>query len=538
MKNNKNNQYNKKAKSKSKPKVLTKQRGYYYSSANINKRKELQKQFNNDNNNSQNDDINMKDDFLSKKKDNNPFRNNNNNNYNDNNDNKINSNNNNINNKNNINNLELYNKNNFLLNYIENERKELGIVLNKLKLINYSIGNIIYKPKIKNFEINKKLIREKELKEQEEINFNKNITNKIDEALNRANLALDNIRYLGKPKSSKPTNNNNYNYNYNNERNDNINNKYNYNEFKKEKEKMNLINLAQKCLDKYVDNIQINNSNHDEYFIAISKQRKLFKDAKEQLQSAKYRLRNSGSFFDEIYRNKFKNKNTNINNNKESVDLVFLGKEIFVKENIFIRINSFLKSEIFQKLFVKVLYNDNFIENQNINNNINNNILNNNDIYNIFSLWIIIKEIINLLNKIDNNNLGLSFIDKDINEIIFDFSYKENNLVYSSLNNYFLKNIIFDVIEKYLLFLNRKNNNSINFDENQIFTQDYHKLYELFFKLEQSKISQFIQKNIENNNNFINQNIMSNTKEELNYFRNIQSIFTNKGKYVCSIINK
>ena len=531
--NNKNIQNNKKAKSKSKPKVLTKQRGYYYSSANINKRKELQKQ-NNNNNNYQSEDINMKDGFIPKKKENSQ-----------NNINNMNINNNNINNNiNNINSLELYNKNSLLLNYIENERKEFSVVLNKLKLINYAIGNIILKPKIKNFEINKKLIREKELKEQEEINFNKNITNKIDEALNRANLALDNIRYLGKPKSSKPTNNNNYNEI--NDINNNINTKYNYNEFKKEKEKMNLINLAQKCLDKYVDNIQINNSNHDEYFISISKQRKLFKDAKEHLQSAKYRLRNSGSFFDDIFRNNFKKKK-NVNNNKEPVDLVVLSKEIFFKENIFLRMNSFLRSEIFKKLFVKVLYNDNFIDNnnnQNMNNNNNNNInnttLNNNDIYNIFSLWVIIKEIINMINKIDNNNnLGLAFIDKDINEIIIDTNNNnENNLEYTSLNNYFFKNTIFDVIEKYLLFLNRKNNNSINFDENQIFTQDYHKLYEIYFKLEQSKISQFIQNNIENNNSFINQNIMSNSKEELNFFRNIQSIFTNKGKYVCSIINK
>ena len=106
------------------------------------------------------------------------------------------------------------------------------------------------------------------------------------------------------------------------------------------------------------------------------------------------------------------------------------------------------------------------------------------------------------------------------------------------MNNYIFKNNIFDVIEKYLLFLNRKKNISVNSDENQIFSQDYHKLYKIIFKLEQSKISQFIQNNIENNNNFINQNIMTNTKEELNYFRNIQSIFVNKGKYICSIINK
>ena len=528
----KNNPFNKRPKSKSKPKVIAKKRGYYYSSANINKRKEFQKQSNNENNtvnnNINNEDIQNEDFFPKKKNAPSSFNINNDkiNNYNNNSSNITT-------NNTSINTLELYNKNNLLLNFIESERNKYSILLNKLKLLNYSIGNIILKPKIKNFEINKKLIREKEKKEQEEINFNKNISDKIDEALNKANMALDNIRYLGKTKNSKGPmiNNNNYNNNINEMNNNNLNTKYNYNEFKKEKEKMNLINLAQKCLDKYVDNIQMNSSNHDEYFITISKQRKLFKDAKEQLQSAKYRLRNSGSFFDEIFRNNIKK-----NNNKEQVSLTKLSKEIFFKENIFLRIHSFLKSEIFKKLFVKVIYNDNFIENPNINiliNNIDNNSLTNNDVYNIFSLWIIIKEINTNLNQIDNNNTGLSFIDKNINEKIFNLN-KENNLEQNSLNNYFLKNTIFDVIEKYLLFLNRKNNNSVNFDENQIFTQDYHKLYEIYFKLEQSKISQFIQNNIENNN----QGIISNTREELNYFRNIQSIFTNKGKYVCSIINK
>ena len=516
----KNTQVNKRVKSKTKQNNTIKKRGYYYSSANVNKRKELQNQINSKNNikSDENNNINMEEDFFPQKKINISNANNNN---------KINSYNNAT---NNINNLELYNKNSLLLNYIENERNEYSIILNKLKLLNKSIGNIILKPKIKNDEINKKLIREKEKKEQEEINFNKNISDKIDEALIRANMALDNIRYLGKPKNSKPSQINN---NCNNEIDNNINNKYNYNEFKKEKEKNNLINLAQKCLDKYVDNIQINNSNHDEYFITISKQRKLFKEANEQLQSAKYRLRNSGQFFDEIFTS-LKNKNQN---NKEQITLPLLSKEIFFKENIFIRINSFLKSEIFKKLFVKVIYNENFIENPNSINNKNSNSLTNNDIYNIFSLWIIIKEIINILNQVDNTNIGITLIDKNINEKIIE-DRKTNILEYSCLNNYFFKKHIFDVIEKYLLFLNRKNNNSINFDESQIFTQDYHKLYEIFFKLEQSKISQFIQNNIEYNKSFINQNMISNTKEELNYFRNIQSIFINKGKYICSIVNK
>ena len=528
----KNNPFSNRPKSKSKPKVIAKKRGYYYSSANMNKRKELQKNLNQENNMNIEKNENNEDFFPKKKNANFNFNDNNENSINNNRNNNFYNNSSNYTNNNNISTLELYNKNNLLLNFIESERKKFSGLLNKLKLINYSIGNIILKPKIKNFEVNKKLIREKEKKEQEEINFNKNISDKIDEALNKANMALDNIRYLGKPKNSKPPMiNNNINFN-NSDNNNSLNTKYNYNEFKKEKEKKNLITLAQKCLDKYTDNIKINNSNHDEYFITISKQRKLFKDAKEQLQSARYRLRNSSSFFDEIFRNNL----SKTNNNKESPQIVQLSKEIFYKENIFIRINSFLKSEIFQKLFVKVLYNDNFIDCPNIIINSSNS-LTNNDVYNIFSLWIIIKEINTMLNQTDNNNLGLSFIDKNIYEEII-FESKDNNIGFSSSNNYFLKNSIFDVIEKYLLFLNRKNNNSVNFDENQIFTQDYHKLYEIYFKLEQSKISQFIQNNIENNVNYMKQNIMTNTKEELNYFRNIQSIFTNKGKYICSIINK
>ena len=520
---NRNFQINKRDKSKGKPKVVAKQRGYY-SSTNFNKRKELQKQSNNNMKIDENN-INTNEDFFPNKN----IKKNNNNISNFNNTN----NNININISNNKNNLELYNKNNLLLNYIENERKEYNVVLNKLKLINYCIGGIILKPKIKNFEINKRLLLEKEKREQEEINFTKNKSDKIDSAIFKVNMALDNIRYLGKPNNSKSSlvNSDNYNMYINN----NMNNDYNFYELKKEK-KLNLINLTKRCLDKYVDNIQINNSSHDEYFITISKQRKLFKEAKEQLQSAKYKLRNSGSFFDEIFKNKINNKNI-ANNNKENISLVILNKEIFFKENIFIRINSFLKSEIFQKLFIKVLYNQNFIENTNNKNTHNSYALTNNDAYNIFSLWTIIKEILNLLNQIDNNNIEIAFINKNINEKIFD-NNKEKNLEASYLNNYIFKNNIFDVIEKYLVFLNRKNNNSVNLDENQIFSQDYHKLYEIIFKLEQSKISQFIQNNIENNNNFINQNVMTNTKEELNYFRNIQSIFENQGKYLCSIINK
>ena len=508
-------------KSKGKPKQFIKQRSYYYSSANINKRQANKKQLSEKNKNFSND---MVEDFFPKQT--NSFLNESNNS--NKNKNKTNTN---INDE--TNNLELFNKNMLLLNYIEAKRKKVKNVLNYLKYINYRIGNIILKPKIRNFEINKKIIREKEKKEQDELNFNRNISDKIDAALNKANLALDNIKYFGKSIYPKQqifnVDNDVRNINLIN----NINTKYNYNEFKKEKEKINIINISQKCLDKYEENIQINNNNHDEYFITISKTRKLFKDSKEQLQSMKYRLRNSGIFFEKIYKKK------NNNYQEEPKTLIHLNKEIFFKENNFIKINSFLKSEIFQKLFVKVIYNENFIQNINLqninNNNINNNSFNDTDIYNIFSLWYIFKEIILLINQISNNNfLNFIFIDNNINETIFGSIDNINNKE-NIRNDLFLKYIIIDFIERYLSFLNKKNNTSPDNNESKVFTNDYHKLYEILFKLEQSKLIDFIIENIEKKNINKTENI---SKEKLNYYRNIQSIFINKGKYICSIINK
>ena len=517
----KENESSNNKKYKMKQKQTIKKRGYYYSASNINKRQENKKKLESQNNNLEKN--NIEEDFFQKAKNPSNLNKENNSNLNQNYKNIF---------PNSKNSLELYNKNNLLLKYIESERKEFSIVLNKLKMINFSIGNLILKPKIKNYEINKKIIREKEKKEQDEINFNKNISDKIDAALNNANLALDNIKYLGKSKNSKPQTFNIDNNDINANSINIINTKYNYNEFKKEKEKMNLFNIAQKCLDKYEECIQINNDSHDEYFINVSKTRKLFKDAKEHLQSSKFRLRNSGILFEEIYNSK------KYNSKEEPVTLIHLNKEIFIRENNFIRINSFLKSEIFKKLFVKVLYNENFIENINLQNNNNNfeknNILKNNDIYNIFSLWYIIKEINILLKQInENNNTKFLFIDRNINESLFN-SFEQINKELDVKNNFFLKYHIFDFCDRYLAFLNRKNNNSININENTIFTDDYHKIYEIFFKLEQSKISKFIIDSIENS--ISNQNIIS--KEELNYYKNIQSIFTNKGKYICSIVNK
>ena len=145
-----------------------------------------------------------------------------------------------------------------------------------------------------------------------------------------------------------------------------------------------------------------------------------------------------------------------------------------------------------------------------------------------------IKELNLLIKQMNENyNSEFLFINKNINEKLF-YSLEVLNNGENVQNNIFLKYHIFDFCDRYLTFLNRKNNNSNNTNQNKIFTEDYHKLYEIFFKLEQSKISRYIVNIVENDPSY--QNIIS--KEELNYYKNIQSIFTNKGKYICSIINK
>ena len=137
-------------KNKMKQNQPIKKRGYYYSAANINKRQEIKKQFNQDKNSGKN---NAEEDFFQNKKNLSNFSQGNSPDINLNNMKNF---------TNNKNDIELYKKNNLLLNYLESERKEFGTILNKLKMINFSIGNLILKPKIKNYEINQKIIREKE----------------------------------------------------------------------------------------------------------------------------------------------------------------------------------------------------------------------------------------------------------------------------------------------------------------------------------------------------------------------------------------
>ena len=448
---------------RSKSKNSVKQRGYYYSSANVMKRKQNAKV-----------EIESKDIPIIE----NPI--------------KLKWN----------NDLELYDKNNKLIEFLDIEKNKLNYILNIFKELNKNFGDILIKPKIKIAEINKKIQNDKYKKEKEDFIFNQNLSDKIDDALIKANLALEKVKNLGKKPLILPSTENN------------IYTKYT---LEKPKEKNELSEIIKRCQDKYVDNIYINKDNINIYFMNLTKNRTLFRDFKEKIRRSKQKQKEFNvNVFDDIY-----NKNVNkIQKEKMDVDNNNYNDETIVNDiNIMINICSILSSDLFCKLYNKVIFDD-----KNENNNINEE-----DIYNVFSLWFIINHIGVLLQE-DNHFEKLN--------VKFNKFYPANFTIdnYINISEYYLfDHFVFKVIQKFFDYLNRKtlNNNSkdVEINENEVFEKNFYKLYNLLQKIEQIKAIKFISENIEETNITLN-------KEELNYYKNIQSIFMNNGYYSCNICKK
>ena len=454
-----------------KSKSTVKQRGYYYSKENIMKRKQSEK--------IEIDSINYNEQIISapiKLKWNNE--------------------------------LELYNKNNSLIQFLELEKNKFNYILNIFKELNKNFGDILMKPKIKIAEINQKIQNEQYKKEKENYIFNQNLSDKIDDALIKANLALEKVKNIGKKAIILPSTQNEKN----------IYTKYG---FEKPKEKNELSEIIKRCQDKYVDSIQINKDNINIYFMSLTKNRTLFRDFKERIRRSKQKFKEYPNIFDDIYnKNKKKMDIDSINNN----NIIIYGDDNIIKEeNKMIKICSILSSDLFSKLYNKVMFSDK---------NDNNNEINEEDIYNVFSLWFMINHIGVLLEEnkdIEKLNVKLSKF--------YPLKFKIENYLNSSELLLINQNII-KVIQKFLDYLNRKtlnsNNKDVEINENEVFEKNFYKLYNLLQKIEQIKAIKYISENIENiqgNNNLLN-------KEELNYFKNLQSIFMNSGYYSCNICKK
>ena len=414
------------------------------------------------------------------------------------------------------NDLELYSKNTLLINWFDKETSKYAYLLNVYKEINKSIGDIIIKPKIKIYEIDKKKQNEKLKKEKEDYEFQKNMANKIDDALMKANMALESIKMLGKQKKSNQNSNPNSNLILPPTTTEPI--------LKQPKEKNEIVDIIEKCQDKYVSSIETNQSNYNKYFSTLANNRKLFKISKEKSRRMKQKNKNIGNIFDDIY--------TQVSGNNNKMDIEQQTSNDLSEENIILQVSSLLNSGLFTKLFIKVLYDDlnpSSIET-----------LKNKDeeiIYNAFSLWYLIHYMNNTIQTHDKNNDII--LQENYTEVFKQKNNIENYFSYSESK--FIDEYIHSIIQKFIENLNSKDQGNKELNENEIFTNDFYKLYQNLSKVEKIKCIDYIASSIDQKvyHQEPNSNInVFTSKEELNLFKNIQSIFKNNGSYCCNICTK
>lgn len=473
-----NNNNNKRANSHTR--IQPQQRGYYYSSANTQRR--LQNKLNSNNNNNTNSkiEIDASSSSSSYHVTNIPLK------------------------RKWENELELYNKNNKLIIYLDNQKTKLGFILSLFKTLNNIISDTIIKKKIKIYEVNRKLQNDRIKKEKEDYEFQRNLSQQIDNALIKANQALESIKYIHKqlpkiklnitdtsskviPPLSKP------------------------------KDGSTLSDVIEKCQDKFNTNIQINNNNMNKYFTTFTRNKNVINIIKEKNRRLKQKHKNTlNSIFDTIYHNKIKHSmdiddDNSSNNNDTNVNNV-------------IKVSSLLISSLFMNLYMKVFCNvernehDNAVE----------------KLYHLFSLWVIVTHMKQLF---DNNNNNEQCDDNNTFNYNLNvtniFGYKCNwDSILQPHESYFIKGFIYKQLHLYFDMLNK---NCLSSNEKEIFNDDFYKMYHTLSKVEKIKCINYIMNHIHNNNNNSNNNKDNTSKEELNLFRNIESIFKNNGYYCCNI---
>lgn len=412
--------------------------------------------------------------------------------------------------------LELHQKNEVLHQWINHEVIHYNHILNLFKGLNNAISDIIIKKKIKIYELDRKLQNDRDKKEKEELEFKKSIELKVDSALMKANQTLENIKLMSKSKqvkahqlpliglgtkqqvqlnaSSTPETKNSMNA--------------------KESKHKDIDVLIKKCQDKYVSSLQVNESNMKTYFIPLSKIRSMFKDAKERLKRNKQRTKQMGNIFTSVYtNNKAKSSQMEIDSNSTS-------NALLSNVDLVIRLSSIISSDLFRKLYLKVLFakgRDRKIDEESI--------------YNAFSLWYMLNHLneqfktgINQSATFNSGSMVKVFNEKNVFSSFFDYSTQK-----------VIDHFIMNHLNKYFEYLNRKSNEDdigvIN--ENAIFTNDFYKCYQRLISVEKIRFAKFIKTNT--NCLFDRSNC---SHEEINYFKNIQCISANNGSYFCNIFTK
>lgn len=246
-----------------------------------------------------------------------------------------------------------------------------------------------------------------------------------------------------------------------------------------------------------------------EYFTHIAKNKNSLKILKEKNKKLIQRSKNIKESVNKYFK-KFTlktNDEETKNNNSE------MKYPLYKNLNNRLRIISLISSDLFYKLYLKIMYKfeSNFKDE---------------DLYDIFSFWFYLKNMKNIIQDSESNST-----QENLELINVSLCENPNNSENKIIDSLILKNI-----SSYCshLFEKSKSKNMKETNEEEIFTKDFYNLYTIFLKLEKIKIIKHIKENFQNVRKIIIEN-KALSKEELYYIKNIYSILQNNGQHSFQI---
>jgi len=452
--------------------------------------------------------------------------------------------------------------------YILKQYFEIALMNQKTEYLNDLISTYLIKKKINVREIEVKLKNEELRKEKEELKIRKNLEDKIDTALEKANLCLNNIKTLGKitPVISKGQN------------------PIKIKDLEKKDEKDPIDIIITKIKNKYNDKITINEENMNDYFFNITKLKNKFKSVKQKNRSLQNKAKNLKNIYSQIYL-----KSKKVWKPDNTTDFTFYKMINFNYIDLLYKLISIISTELFEKLFIKIMHSTQKNENKpnynsNHENNQNSKIRkyknenpNESEYMNIlqdtFSFWYCLKFLLNLIesnqsltnlnaifdplndNAVSKNEKllynSLDIIEKYNKSDIFGYIslikkiFKEENM--NELFNQNLEQILNENVKKYLKFLNDKNlNKNQNINENEIFDKNYYLFYEYALMNIKLNTCKLMYNDLEKKS-MINFGVVKNkskgdsdnyTIQDLKLFKNLYSIIVNNSNFSYSIFKK
>jgi hypothetical protein len=420
----------------------------------------------------------------------------------------------------------------YLNNLILNDYFEYFTYLKKIENFNLILSEYLIRKKINIREIEVRMKNEEMRKEKESLMIKKNLEDKVESVLEKANSCLENIKNLGKKIPVNSVEKNKIN------KNSSITTTVK-NTVYSDPLKSVISNLG----NKYNSEIFINEENLNFYFSLVAKNRKSIKDLKDKYKRFNNKNKSARDIFNKIYSVNKINKNSQILEKNENFEKsqIFEKNEKFAFSSILykqldmiLHPMNLIHSDLFEKLFMKILFLKNSYKQS--------------DIYDIFSFWYYLKNIKGKLAEIENYKLDTVIMSNLASHIIkIDLvssseNKKEKN--YKIFENLALKNLgryFQSLFKKSIPESNKTNTNSHNeIKEDEIFDKNFYSLYDSLLKMNRIKYIKMILQLVQevNSEMYIPKNanqIKPEQKDECLFLKSIYSLIANNGSFSYQI---